>query len=147
MLHTDLCTQPIRLRVPSVSSCVCASACVRAYVVIKNMDFKKMFLVISVYLYFSPNNIRIIKLRRTRWVGHVARKERRQMCTKFLVRKPELKKSRPFRLSVRDVESQTNVSPNFMKFGIELLYKQLSSELSYDRPIDSHTNVSASSNL
>jgi hypothetical protein len=30
-------------------------------------------------LYFSPNIIRMIKLRRTRWAGHVARMGRRGM--------------------------------------------------------------------
>jgi hypothetical protein len=34
-------------------------------------------------LYSSPNIIRQIKSRRLRWVGHVACKERRGMCTRF----------------------------------------------------------------
>jgi len=30
------------------------------------------------YLYTSPNNVRVIKWRRMRWVGHVARMERKR---------------------------------------------------------------------
>ena len=32
--------------------------------------------------YSSPNNIRLIKSRRMRWVGHVARTEGEDMCIK-----------------------------------------------------------------
>jgi hypothetical protein len=34
-------------------------------------------------LYSSPNIIRQIKSRRMRWAGHVARMERREICTGF----------------------------------------------------------------
>jgi hypothetical protein len=34
-------------------------------------------------LYSSPNIVRVIKLRRMRWVGHVARMGRRKACTEF----------------------------------------------------------------
>jgi len=41
------------------------------------------------YLYFSPNIVRVIKSRRMRWAGHVARMgERRGVCS-VLVGKPE----------------------------------------------------------
>jgi hypothetical protein len=32
-------------------------------------------------LYSSPNTVRVIKLRRMRWAGHVARMRRRKVCT------------------------------------------------------------------
>jgi hypothetical protein len=35
------------------------------------------------YLYCSPNIIRVIKSRRIRWVGHVARMRRREVYTEF----------------------------------------------------------------
>ena len=43
-------------------------------------------------LYCSPNIVRVIKSRRMRWAGHVARmKERRDLC-RVLVAKPEGKR-------------------------------------------------------
>ena len=43
-------------------------------------------------LYCSPNTVRMIKSRRMRWAGHVARmKERRDLC-RVLVGKPEGKR-------------------------------------------------------
>jgi hypothetical protein len=40
-------------------------------------------------LYFSPNIVRVIKSRRMRWAGHVARKGERRGPYRFLVGKPE----------------------------------------------------------
>jgi hypothetical protein len=40
----------------------------------------------------SPNIMRVIKSRRMRWVGHVARKGRREAYIEFLVGKPEGKR-------------------------------------------------------
>ena len=41
------------------------------------------------YLYSSPNNVRVIKSRRMRWAGHVARMgEDRGVC-RILVGKPD----------------------------------------------------------
>ena len=40
-------------------------------------------------LYCSPNIFRVIKTRRTRWAGHVARMEDRRGVYRFLVEKPE----------------------------------------------------------
>jgi hypothetical protein len=39
-------------------------------------------------LYFSPSTIRIIKSRRTRWVGHVARIGEKRNPYRLLVGKP-----------------------------------------------------------
>jgi hypothetical protein len=43
-------------------------------------------------LYSSPSIIRIIKLRRMRWAGHVARKGEKRNTYRLLVRKPEGKR-------------------------------------------------------
>jgi hypothetical protein len=40
-------------------------------------------------LYSSPSIIRIIKSRRLRWAGHVARMGEKRNVYRFLVRKPE----------------------------------------------------------
>jgi hypothetical protein len=42
-------------------------------------------------LYSSPNIIRIIKSRRMRWAGHVARMEETRNAYRILVGKPERK--------------------------------------------------------
>ena len=44
-------------------------------------------------LYSSPNIIRVIKSRRMRWLGHVARMGERKGAYRVVVRKPE--KNRP----------------------------------------------------
>jgi hypothetical protein len=44
-------------------------------------------------LYSSPNKIRIIKLRRMRWVGHLAQMGERRNAYRLLVGKPEGKRS------------------------------------------------------
>jgi hypothetical protein len=44
-------------------------------------------------LYFSPCIIRIIKSRRMRWEGHVARMEEKRNAYRLLVVKPEGKRS------------------------------------------------------
>ena len=43
-------------------------------------------------LYYSPNVVRVIKLRRMRWEGHVARKRERRGVYRVLVGKPEGKR-------------------------------------------------------
>ena len=43
-------------------------------------------------LYCSPNIVRLIKSRRMRWAGHVARMEEGRGVHKFLVGKPEGKR-------------------------------------------------------
>ena len=43
-------------------------------------------------LYSSPNIVRVIKSRRMRWVGHVARMEERRGVHKVLVGKPDGKR-------------------------------------------------------
>jgi hypothetical protein len=45
-------------------------------------------------LYSSPNIIRIIKSRRMRWAGHVARMGEKRNVYRLLVRKPEVKTTR-----------------------------------------------------
>jgi hypothetical protein len=49
----------------------------------KNCDF---------VLVFSPNIVRVIKSRRMRWVGHVARMGEKRGAYRFLVGKPEGKR-------------------------------------------------------
>ena len=44
-------------------------------------------------LYSSPNIVRVIKSRRMRWAGHVARMGEGRRTYRFLVRKPEGKRS------------------------------------------------------
>ena len=43
-------------------------------------------------LYFSQNNIRVVKSRRMRWAGHVARVEERIVAYKLMVGKSEEKR-------------------------------------------------------
>ena len=43
-------------------------------------------------LYCSPNNVRVIKSRRIRWVGHVARMGERRCVCRVVVGKPEGKR-------------------------------------------------------
>jgi hypothetical protein len=43
-------------------------------------------------LYSSPNSVRVIKLRRMRWAGHVARMGERRGACRVLVGKPEGKR-------------------------------------------------------
>jgi hypothetical protein len=44
-------------------------------------------------LYTSPNIIRVIKLTRVRWAGHIARMGEMRSVYKILIRKPEGKRS------------------------------------------------------
>jgi hypothetical protein len=44
-------------------------------------------------LYSSPNIIRIIKLRRMRWAGHVARMRREEECIEHIDRKARRKET------------------------------------------------------
>jgi hypothetical protein len=43
----------------------------------------------ELYALYSPNIIRVIKSRRLRWAGHVARKEERRGAYRPLLEKPE----------------------------------------------------------
>jgi hypothetical protein len=45
-------------------------------------------------LYSSPNIIRMIKSRRMRWAGHVARMEKKVIAYRILVGKPERRRPR-----------------------------------------------------
>ena len=51
-----------------------------------------IFLDHSVYSYSSPNIVRVIKLRRMRWAGHVALMDERRGVYRVLVGKPEGKR-------------------------------------------------------
>ena len=64
-------------------------------------------------LYCSPNIVRVIKLRRMRWVGHVARIGDRRGVHRVLVGKPERKRQlgRPRR------RLEDNTKMNFQKVG------------------------------
>jgi hypothetical protein len=57
-------------------------------------------------LYFSPNIIRMIKSRRLRWVGHVARMGERKNAYRILVGKPEGKRplGRPRQMWVDNIK-------------------------------------------
>jgi hypothetical protein len=57
-------------------------------------------------LYSSPSIIRIIKSRRMRWAGHVARKGEKRNVYRFLVGKPEGKRplGRPSRRWVDNIK-------------------------------------------
>jgi hypothetical protein len=52
-------------------------------------EWRKLHNKESCDLYYSPNIIRIIKVRRVRWAGHLARMGRRGTQIRLLVRKPE----------------------------------------------------------
>jgi len=58
-------------------------------------------------LYFSPNIVRVIKSRRMRWVGHVARMSKERGVYRVLVGKPEGKRpmGRPRRRWVDNVRT------------------------------------------
>jgi len=67
-------------------------------------------------LYWSQNIVRVIKLRRMRWVGHVARMgEGRGVCI-FLVEKPEGK--RP--LGRRRLRWEDNIKMDLQKVGVRV---------------------------
>jgi hypothetical protein len=53
---------------------------------------KKLYNDELIDLYSSPNIFRVIKLRRLRWAGHVARMEERRGVYRVLVAKPEVKR-------------------------------------------------------
>ena len=64
-------------------------------------------------LYSSPNIVRVIKLRRMRWAGHVTRMEEGRGVHKVLVGKPEGK--RPLRRSGRRWEN--NIKMDLQEVG------------------------------
>ena len=57
--------------------------------VVLNLDTKIFYFNGTVDLYSSPNIVRVIKLRRMRWAGHVARMGEEQGVYRVLVGKPE----------------------------------------------------------
>jgi hypothetical protein len=66
-------------------------------------------------LYSSPNIVRVIKSRRMRWAGHVARMEEGRGVCRVLVGRPEGK--RPLGRPRRNWED--NVKVDFREIGIE----------------------------
>jgi hypothetical protein len=56
-------------------------------------DWRKLHIDELHILYSSPNIIRMIKSRRMRWAGHVARIGEKRNAYRILVRKPEGKKT------------------------------------------------------
>jgi hypothetical protein len=64
-------------------------------------------------LYSSPNIIRVIKSRRMRWAGHIARMKERRVGYRVLVGKPEGKK--PLRRPRRKWE--VDIKMNLMEVG------------------------------
>jgi hypothetical protein len=67
-------------------------------------------------LYSSPSIIRIIKLRRMRWAGHVARMGEKRNVYRLLVRKPEGK--RPIgRLRHRWID---NIKMDLLEIGLNV---------------------------
>jgi hypothetical protein len=67
-------------------------------------------------LYSSPNIVRVIKSRRMRWAGHVARVGQGRGVYGVLVRRPEGKRSlgRPRR------RSKDNIKMDFREIGIDV---------------------------
>jgi hypothetical protein len=66
-------------------------------------------------LYSSPNIVRVIKARRMRWAGHMARMEKRRGVYRVLVGKPEGK--RPLRRPSRRWED--NIKLDLREIGID----------------------------
>jgi len=56
------------------------------------VEWRKLHNVEPNYLLYSPKIVRVIKLRRMRWAGHVARIGERRGVYRVLVRKPEGKR-------------------------------------------------------
>jgi hypothetical protein len=72
----------------------------------KTGDCRKLHNEVLHNLYSSPNVIRMIKSRRTRWAGHVARMGEHRNAYRILVGKPEGKSplGRPRRTSVDNIK-------------------------------------------
>jgi hypothetical protein len=68
-------------------------------------------------LYSSPSIIRIIKSRRMRWAGHVARMGEKRNVNRLLVRKPEGKRplGRPRRRWI------DNIKINLLEMGVSVV--------------------------
>ena len=70
--------------------------------------FKKQYVFLRLNdLYSSPNTVRVIKSRRMRWAGHVARMGEERGMYRVLVGKPEGKRplGRPSRRSVDNIRA------------------------------------------
>jgi len=69
-------------------------------------------------LYCSPNIVRVIKSRRMRWVGHVARMEERRSVYRVLVGKPEGKRA----LGRPRLRWEDNIKMDFQEVECECMY-------------------------
>ena len=67
-------------------------------------------------LYCSPNIFRVVKSRRMRWVGHVARMEERRGVYRVLVGKPERK--RPLGIPRRRWEDNIKIDLEEVRCGL-----------------------------
>jgi hypothetical protein len=70
------------------------------------LDLGRFFNFLILYTYFSPSIIRMIKSRRMRWEGHVARMGEKRNAYRILVGKPEGKRplGRPRRRWVDNIK-------------------------------------------
>jgi hypothetical protein len=66
-------------------------------------------------LYSSPNNVKVIKSRRMRWAGHVARMGKGRGVYRVLVGRPEGKR----RLGRPRRRWEENIKPDFREIGID----------------------------
>ena len=86
----------------------------------------------------SPNNIRVIKSRRMRWLGHVARMGERRGARRVLVGKPEV--TRPLRRSRLRWEDKSKM--DFLEVGWGRYWNDLAQDRDRRRgPVNATMNL------